>query len=200
MRTVPLKLVPTLVTPAPVLPVTLDELKKSVGAADFSDDDALLMALAEAAVSHLDGWSGRLGRCMLNQVWRFPWRQWPSSVGVVPLCDVSAVSVRYRDGADIEQTLPAQQFRFFPVATGTAIEWTSAFQSPTIFDRTDAIGVEVTAGYGPQPSSVPRALRTAVIMLAATWYERREATSESGEQELPFRVRQIIAPFRRNTV
>jgi uncharacterized phiE125 gp8 family phage protein len=81
---------PILVTPPSSFPVTLDEVKKHCRV-DHSDDDDLLQAYIEVAVTHLDGWSGILGRCMLNQTWKFSARCWPGCM-LIPLPDVSNVA------------------------------------------------------------------------------------------------------------
>jgi hypothetical protein len=47
------------------------------------------------------------------------------------------------------------------------------------------------------PDTVPPALKEAVLMLAADWYENREATLVGvSAQELPFGVQAIVAEYR----
>src|SRR5690606_31689457 len=37
---------------------------------DHSDEDTLIEGLIRAATEHLDGWTGLLGRCLVEQEWR----------------------------------------------------------------------------------------------------------------------------------
>jgi uncharacterized phiE125 gp8 family phage protein len=190
---------PKLIAPPSAQPVTLIEVKKQCRV-DHSDDDDFLQALADAAVQRLDGLSGVLGRCMINQTWRFSARSWPAVGMFVCLPDVSGVAVKYRDSDDAEQTLAPTEYRQIETATGTLFEWTASFSAPSLFNRTDALAFDVTAGYGAAAEDVPRPLRLAILMLASTWYQNRETYSVDGGQELPFAVRQLIAGYRRNTV
>jgi hypothetical protein len=58
-------------TVAPALnPVSLDEAKDHVGAAEFDDDDRKLEGYIDAAVAYLDGYSGILGRALITQTWK----------------------------------------------------------------------------------------------------------------------------------
>lgn len=182
-----------------LLPVSVTEVKKHL-VIDHSDDDAYLGGLIDAAVSHLDGWSGKLGRCMIAQTWRFTWSRWAAQAQIIPFPDVSDIVITYRDDNDTGQVLSDTNYRFAAVTRGTRIEWTDTFLSPSLFNRSDAVVVDVDCGYGPAASDVPPALRTAIMMLVADWYERREVTSADGHIELPYRVKSLIKPFRRNTV
>lgn len=60
---------PILLTPPTSLPVTLADAKLHCRI-DGADDDTLLSGLIAAAVGHLDGWTGVLGRCIMPQTWQ----------------------------------------------------------------------------------------------------------------------------------
>ena len=80
---------PVLITPPAAQPVTLPEAKAHCRV-DGSDDDALITGLIAAAVGHLDGWSGVLGRCIMPQTWRIS-----AAAGdvVLPMPDVTEATV-----------------------------------------------------------------------------------------------------------
>ena len=46
-------------------PVTLAEMK-AAARVDFGDDDLIMQSYLDAAVDHLDGWSGILGRAIID--------------------------------------------------------------------------------------------------------------------------------------
>src|SRR3546814_19020975 len=65
---------PVLVTPPTVDVVTLEEAKLHLRV-DVDEDDELIKGLIAAAVGHLEGWPGLLGRVLAEQNWRkaFDW-------------------------------------------------------------------------------------------------------------------------------
>lgn len=59
---------PVLVTPPADPVVSLSDLKDHLRV-DADDENDLIEALEQAAVAHLDGWHGILGRAIMAQVW-----------------------------------------------------------------------------------------------------------------------------------
>lgn len=58
-------------------------------------------------------------------------------------------------------------------------------------------GFELAATYGTAGKPpFPAALRQAVLMLAAAWYENRETLAEGARGEIPFGVSEIVREFR----
>jgi len=47
------------------------------------------------------------------------------------------------------------------------------------------------------PASVPQALKHAVLLLVAHWFETRLPVAFEGANEIPFTVGVLIAPYRR---
>ncbi|MEH6773715.1 MAG: head-tail connector protein [Cereibacter changlensis] len=60
--------VPRLIDPPADPVVDLPDMKTHLRVR-HSDDDAQIEAMEQAAVSHLDGWSGLLGRAIMPQTW-----------------------------------------------------------------------------------------------------------------------------------
>ncbi len=179
-------------------PVSLVEAK---GAAkvDFDDDNALIEGMIDAAISHLDGWSGVLGRCLINQGWRLSLCDWPACRFIrLPFPDVSAATVKYFDEDNAEQTVTASLVTRLEDERGTVIRFSDDFTFPSVFDdRGDGVQVEFTAGYGATAADVPPAIRTAILLMVAHWYNNREASTEGQQSEIPFGASALIAPFRR---
>lgn len=166
---------------------------------DFSDDDPLLTALIQAATDHLDGWSGVLGRCLVSQEWRVDLCAWPAK-GVIrlPFPDVSSVTVKYFDADNQEVTVASSLYQRLEDERGSFIHFLDDFTFPTVYDdRSDAVQVTFTAGYG-DAADVPQAIKHAALFLIAHWYENREAATVGVTPDvLPMAVDALIAPYRR---
>ena len=178
-------------------PVSLAEFK-TAARVDFVDDDEILQSYLAAAVGHLDGWTGILGRAIINQDWRIDLPCWPACQIVLPFGDVSAVAVAYTDDDGADQTLPTSHYELVEIATGSLVRYRQAFTSPALdTDRSDAVRVTFTTGFGANASDVPAPIRVAIMQLAAHWYENREAAEEKGVQSVPMSVDRLITPYRR---
>jgi len=189
---------PVLVTPPGAKPVSLEEAKAHCRV-DVDDDDTVIGGMIDAAISHLDGWAGVLGRCMINQVWRVNLEDWPRC-GIIrlPFPDVSAAAIKYFDADNAEQTVSASLFERLEDELSVFLRLGDAFTYPALFDdRSDGVKVEFTAGYGAAASNVPAVLKTAILMIVAHWYENREASAAGSLSEIPFGASMLIAPFRR---
>lgn len=167
-----------LVAPPRELPVTLAQAKVQCRV-DSDEDDLLIQGYLDAAVSHLDGYHGVLGRCLVTQTWR---------------ADVTAVGERLQ--------LP------FPDCTVTAVvhtdllagdlawRWHESLAHPAIVPLGGwgrPASVTFTAGFGPA-QAVPHALKQAILLLVARWYDDRAVGAiPDGFDDLvfPFRVRRL---------
>lgn len=186
-------------TSAPVAkPVSLEEARLHCRV-DANDDDAVISAFIDAAIVHLDGWSGLLGRCIVNQGWRVSFSAWPACRAILlPFPDVSAATVKYLDASGVEQTVDADLFDRLEDERGTIIRFRDTFSYPVIVnDRGDGVRVEFTAGYGATAGNVPASIRTAILLMVAHWYANRETVTDGTLSEIPFGASALIAPFRR---
>lgn len=183
-----------------ITPVSVDEVKAN-SRISGSDDDQLVGALIAAAVSHMDGWSGILGRCLIDQEWTFKAGCWPSGRMALPFPDVSAVVLTYIDRDGAEQTLAGGNYRLIETSVATEIEWISGFQPPPLASRSDAISIDMTVGYGAAADDVPEAIRQAIKLLVGHWYENRETVVVGTiVADLPFAVSALLAPHRRVSI
>lgn len=158
--------------------LTLEEAKLHLKVEpSVTDDDTLIEGLIEAAESHMDGYSGLLGRCMVNQQWEQYFSRWPMDRLYLAFPDVSSVEVAYFDAENVEQTVPSADYLLLESARGSYIQFLGAFSAPSLYDRDDAITVTMTAGYGASRDDVPRKLRQAAKLLIGAWYENRENTA-----------------------
>lgn len=190
-------MVPARVTPPALMPVSVAEAKRHCRI-DFDDDDAFVAALIEAAVAHLDGWSGVLGRCLVNQQWRQVTCALMRTIRL-PFPDVSSVVISYVDADDVTHTLEAEDYELLHDQRASLVRLRPSFAAPALADRGDAVQITVTAGYGATAADVPAAIRTAILMLVGHFYNNREAVGEP-MAEVPLSVMALIAPYRRTGV
>lgn len=182
-------------TPPASLPVTLDEIKAQLFISFADYDDSLNMYLA-AATDHLDGFTGILGRCMVQQVWTMPATAWQPAVPL-PFSDVSTVIVSYLDTDGNSQTVDADSYSLVKTSTGSQVLFNSKFAPPPVNQfAAEPISFDMVCGYG-DPAEVPSALKLAIMQLAAHWYENRAAVSDLTLSETPLAVDRLIAPYRK---
>lgn len=196
-------------TAAPnALPVEVDEAKAHLriverdgaGAVLPHEDDALVEAFIAAATDHLDGWSGILGRALVNQTWRQDFAGFGGCLRL-PLAPADGVqSVKYFDSANVEQTLPSASYQILVDAGGPFVALKSGQSWPSTFVRPDAVSVSYVAGYGGA-DKVPPAIKAAILLHVGHLYENREAVNVGSiGSALPLGHAALIAPYRRISV
>lgn len=187
-------LAPVLVTPPVELPVTLAEAKLHMQV-DFADHDTLIDGFLRTATQYMDGWTGILGRALVTQTWRqdFPCYREASRLALKPVASISGI--KYLDASNVEQTLPDTVYRVLEDTIGPYVALKPDQTWPSTYLRADAVSVTYVAG--STVDQVPRPIKTAIVMLAAHYYERRETASPDALTEIPFGVNVLLAPFRR---
>lgn len=188
------KLAPVRTVAPADLPVTLEDMK-SYCVVMHDDDDAVLMAMQAAAVSHLDGWSGILGRCIVTQTWAQDFTGFCTPMRL-PLGPVASIdSIVYFDTAGDQQTLSSDVYVLRADALGGYVDLKVGQAWPATQGRPDAVTVTFVAGSAP--ADVPAAIKAAISMLVAHWYRHREAVAEGSVAKIPFGVDAMLAPHKR---
>lgn len=183
-------------TAAPsVKPVVLAEIKRQVRVL-HDDDDSDLDAYLDAAIEHLDGYAGILGRALINQSWRQDFGTF-ACVMRLPLEPVSSVtSVTYYDGDNAQQTLATSVYTVLTDDRGPYIALKYGQSWPSTYSRRDAVSVTFVAGYGAAATDVPARIKQAIKLHAAHMYEVRETSTES--QLYPTETyERLVKPFVR---
>ena len=193
---------PVLITPPAIQPATLAEAKLHLRV-DHNDEDTLIESLIRAAAEHLDGWTGILGRCLVEQVWRQDHDRFARQM-IIPLGPVIAVqSVTWRDPAGQPSTIPSGCYDLRTDEAGNAVvRFDADYVFPTNLHESRAVAITFKAGCETNPgppatSTVPDPLKVAILLLVGHWYQNREAVSAAGMASLPFAVEALIAPYRR---
>lgn len=171
-----------------VTPVSVAEAKAS-SRVDTSDNDALIGTLIDAAVAHLDGPSGTLGRALVQQTWRQDFAAFvdPLRLSVGNLIAISSIS--YYDAANVSQTLPTDVYTALSDERGPYVTLKPDQSWPSTYSRPDAVRVTWTAGYGANASDVPASIRQAILIMVATWYDNPE--------KAPMPPDALLAPHRK---
>lgn len=209
----------TLVTPPkPVL--DLADVKRHVRAEGFTDDDALLDALIEAATSHIDGPEGWLGRCLGPQTWDWTidaisddGMSWSNTwalnrsyvqIPVRPVISVDAIT--YLDGDGVRQSWT--DFVVFGLgSTGPArIQPTLTGHWPSVISQPEAVTVRFTAGYAKGDGetsegtveAVPYAIKAALKLIVGDLYQFRETVGDAKMASIPMSasVEALLNPYR----
>jgi uncharacterized phiE125 gp8 family phage protein len=149
---------------------------------EHDDDDAVISALIAAARSHIEA----LTRLMLlTQTWRRVRDAWPADGRLNPRIGPlrALIAARVFDAAGHASALDVESF-VVDVAANVIAAPCWALPVP----GRDVAGIEldVELGFGPLPTDVPDALRHAVRLLVAHWYENRGmAATGAGVAMLP---------------
>lgn len=183
-------------SPADTNPVSLADAKAVLRVSGTSEDSTI-QGYIDAAIAHLDGKDGTLGRALMTQTWDVTFNDFPSGSGsiVLPLPPLQSVtSVKYFDASNVEQTVSSSDYR---VLTRTPGEIEPVDGWPSVYDRKDAVTVRFVAGYGSAATDVPQPIRTAINMLVAQWYDNRTPINVGQSvSRLPNTVEALVAPFR----
>jgi uncharacterized phiE125 gp8 family phage protein len=165
-------------TVAPEIPpVSLDEVKGHLRV-DHTDDDELIKALIGAAVTHLDGWSGILGRCMVEQTWRQDFECFASCLSLPLGPVIGIVDVVYKDKHGADQTIDAANYLLRTDAGGRSrLEFATGVTVPGFVSARYRAGYPTTpavTGDDPAPakSTVPDDLKVAIVMHVKANYDR----------------------------
>lgn len=170
---------PVRTTAPDVTPVTLAQVKADLRVL-HSDEDEMIESLMSAAIDHLDGWGGILGRCLITQTWTQDFPDFPlGDVLRLPFPDVQSVTVAYIDDAGQSQTLSADSYRLTNDALGGAIVLDDDATWPTTDDRPDAVTVTMVCGYGDAPENVPDSIRTAIRLHVRGLYDGDDDMEET---------------------
>jgi hypothetical protein len=163
--------------------VPVEELRQQVRA-DTDEQDELILAYERAAVDFLDGYSGRLGRCILRQKWALPLVGTPDAV-FLPFPDCREFAIERLDDQGVWSDVAG--------VTVTGID-----DCALLMDLpSDQAGLHLTCWAGwATAEDVPGNLKQAVRLLVAHWFDNRAAvTTGQAPHQVPMAVDAMIAPL-----
>ncbi len=183
-------MIPIFVDGPAVEPITLPEMKAYLRI-DHEAEDDLIAGLIKAARLMVECASRRV---MIEQRWRVVMDHWPDGGKVVlpvaPLLAVDGIRVLDANGAATD--IPAASIEADAANDPPSIVVSEA---PQPGKARNGIEIELRAGFGSTPDSVPATLKLAVKILVAHWFENRGDVV--GQQHLPPEAMALVAPFQR---
>ena len=179
---------PVLIEAPSELPVSVEECKNHA-VVEYDDDNTLIEGYISAAVAMLDGFSGIMGRCIVNQKWSRSYDRFERPF-FLRIPDVSAVKLKYLDPNGIAQEVPPEDLEIRPIATGTVVSLRAGLDTPPI-KAGSVVDLVFTAGFG-DADAVPKNIKIAIMQIVARFNDDR-----SGEVEgIGPAATQLITPFR----
>jgi Phage gp6-like head-tail connector protein len=198
-------------------PVTLAEVKLH-GRIDQTADDPLITDMIAAARQLVEKLTGR---ALITQTWLLRLDRWLGSAsadqwwdgcreGAISQLDTGHVEIRKAPflaitsvntiAEDGTPTLWASSNYYATkhLGFGRLVKKSAAIWPPILAGATrqrGGIEITFTAGFGPNASDVPVALRTAIKQLVTHWYENRE-TSGASMSEVPVSTMSILQQHR----
>jgi uncharacterized phiE125 gp8 family phage protein len=117
------------------------------------------------------------GRALITQTWELVLSEFVECIQL-PLPPLqSVVSVKYRDTANVEQTLSSSAYEVAKDEYGARLTLATGSSWPATYERVDAVRVRFTAGYGGA-ALVPNALQAACLLHIEAHFDRDERMME----------------------
>ena len=183
---------PTLIdiTQPAIEPVTLDEAKAHLRL-DSSNDDAMLETYISSARRAIEQRTRTRLMTQTVELVRddFPFCGADMSLEVGNVRSVD--SVKYRDSEGDETTMPTDDYVAVVDVSPAVVRYAGSRWPDVSDDHPRSVRVRMTVGYA-MTASVDRAIKNAVLMLTAHWYEHREPVTESQAAMLPLGVASLI--------
>ena len=157
---------------------------------DDGDEDFLLQSYIAAASAWIDNPLGWLGRAILTQTLELRVADF-TDADCLPHGPISSIeSVKYVTPAGIEETLPANAYRWDGHALITTGSW------PAL--RGDAEGVRIRYVVGDDEAPAP--VQQAALLLIGQWHANRASVVVGTiVNQMPFGVEALLQPYRKWT-
>jgi len=169
-----------------------DHLRLGTGFADDGMQDGLIAAYLRAAVAAVEG---RIGKVLLARQFRLELEDWRAAgEQPLPVAPVRAiVSVAVVDAAGQAVVVDVARYRLVPDQHRPKLAAVGVLLPVVPMDGRAEVVFD--AGFGAAWDQVPADLAQAVILLAAEYYEVRQA-GDTGPAGLPFAVNALIERWR----
>lgn len=188
----------SLITPPAIEPVTLSEAKLHCRI-DLDADNNLVSSLISAARSHCENYCHR---ALINQTWMISYdaEEFPTDTTIfLPYGKIQSIdSIKTYDLENVATTFDSASYRLTNrghIALNESYDW------PTGDRSIDSVEIRYVVGYGSLAADVPQAIRQAILMTVAHFYENREASGDpvAGDQTgnlLPLGVPALLSPYK----
>ena len=187
----------TRATAPAVEPVTLAEAKAHLRV-DTATDDAYIGSLISAAREWCEQY---LDRTLVHTQWVMRFDRFPPDgtqdielprPPIVASGTATAVALTFTFENGTTSTYSTASYRVDRASTPGAVKTLYGQAWPPHLQDDNAISVTWWGGYGASGTSVPAAIRHAMLMLVGMWYERRMAADSMSGNEIPFGVKSLL--------
>lgn len=177
-----------IVTAPTAAPISLDDVKAHLRI-DGSDADVALEAFRQAAIDDVARYTGL---ALAPQIVRYCSPGW-EDLRHLPVAPITSVEISYLDVDYAEHVLDASSYRLIGADTlSSSVAIKSAVTRPIIAQVADAVRVTISCGY----TTVPPAIKLAMLMLTADWELNRENSVDATMAVLPTGVERLLANYR----
>lgn len=179
-----------------VEPVSSTEAKLHLKIDSDTTDDTLIAALITAARETAENYTGR---ALINQIWELAINEFPDDdfIELPPSPLSSITSLIYQDADGVNTTASSSTLYepdLYSVPGRLCLRYGQAW--PTARDIQNSITVTYVSGYGSAGSSVPGAIKAAILLIIGHLYENREAVDLNNLEELPMGAKFLLEPYR----
>lgn len=163
-----------LVAPPVTEPVTIQEAKAhlNIGASDDTHDDELLAIIAASR----EEWERDTSTALITRTLEHRLPRWLDVIRLTVKPVIAVSSVTYMDADSAEQTVSASDY-YLDI---DEIRFKATFSEPTIEDRSEAIRITYTAGYGSDVNKLPQLDRAAIKLMIGYRFENRDMMVNDG--------------------
>lgn len=169
-----------------------DHVLPDQSAGDAAYQAALLNAVDSYAAEYL-------GRTLLPATLRVWFDNVDPCGFLIPRGPVTAVSsVTFYDRADTPTVVASSVYQLDTASEPARLVLRFGQIWPYDLRQVNAIAVQYTAGYA-SAAAVPAAIKHAMKIMLAEWYEERQPTTPGYVAPLPFGAEALMAPFRLTT-
>nr|CAD6412973.1 phage gp6-like head-tail connector protein [Rhizobium sp. Q54] len=157
---------PVLVTPATVLPVTVDEVKAALRIDGDDLHDEIETAI-RSAVAHYEGWTGVLGISLVEQTWRVSFGRFEREM-YLPLRPVRSITaINWKDADGVPSAVADTEYTLQTDAGGTTYaSFFNAYSFPTTLFEKAPVSIDYVAGWPvvDGKATTPADLKSAIKM------------------------------------
>jgi len=183
--------------------VTLDQAKAHLRE-DSDEFDDYIAACIAAAVGHLDGYSGVLGRALAEQTWVLHLDRFPIGPLRLPLPPLLAVeSIAYIDTAGAAQTLSASVYKVLAGERATlelayGQSWPATRAESRAVSITYSCGWEAPAGGAAWPAKLGPVIAAIKLMVGDLYAARETYVTGTIAAQIPMSstVERLLRPLK----
>jgi len=162
---------------------------------DGTDEDTLIGSLAAAARAYVEMATSR--QC-ITATWVLKLKNFPAGDIVLPIFPLQSItSIKYYDSNDTQQTWSSSLYDVDTAMEPGRVRPVSGEDYPSdVRGYTDDIEITFVSGDGDAASDVPDGVLAAIKILAANWFENREANTPIGLTPVPMSLESLIWQYR----